>query len=77
MRYMTIFSQHPFRTWNMLFAQQLNPYIVSLNGAVWYINLIEEITSLFKPGEYESDAPLDGRFLLGFFAQRKEIFKKL
>lgn len=77
MRYMAAFSQHPFRTWNMLFAQQLNPYIVELNGAGWYMNLIGEVTSLFKSGEYESDASLDGRFLLGFFAQRQEIFKEM
>lgn len=75
-RYMTAFSQHPFRTWNILFTQQLNPYIQQINGAVWYLNLIEDIKFLFEPGGFESDASLDGRYLLGFFAQRQELRKK-
>mgnify|MGYP000931472398 CR=1 FL=1 len=72
-RYMTAFSQHPFRTWNMLFTQQLNPYIQQLNGAGWYLNLIGEIKQLFDPNVFEVDTPLDGRYLLGFFAQRQEL----
>lgn len=75
-RYMTAFSQHPFRTWNMLFTQQLNPYIQQLNGAGWYLNLIGDIKQLFETGAFENDAPLDGRYLLGFFAQRQELRKK-
>lgn len=75
-RYMTTFSQHPFRTWNMLFTQQLNPYIQQLNGAGWYLNLIGEITQKFEPGEYERNDPLDGRYLLGFFVQRQDLRKR-
>ncbi|TCL65913.1 CRISPR-associated Csd1 family protein [Hydrogenispora ethanolica] len=74
-RYMTVFSQHPFRTWNMLFTQQLNPYIQQLNGAGWYLNLIGDIKQLFEPGAFERDASLDGKYLLGFFAQRQELRK--
>lgn len=75
-RFMTIFSQHPFRTWNMLFTQQLNPYIQQLNGAGWYFNIIEDIKRLFESEAFESDTSLDGRYLLGFFAQRQELRKK-
>lgn len=75
-RYMTAFSQHPFRTWNMLFTQQLNPYIQQLNGAGWYLNQIEEIIALFNKGEYESDNSLNGKYLLGFFAQRQALRQK-
>lgn len=75
-RYMPAFSQHPFRTWNMLFTQQLNPYIQQLNGAGWYMNLIGDIKQKFEPGEYEKNDPLDGRYLLGFFAQRQEFRKR-
>lgn len=75
-RYMATFSQRPFRTWNMLMSQQLNPYIQQLNGAGWYLDLIGEITQLFEAEEFENDAPLDGRYLLGFFAQRQEIYMK-
>lgn len=75
-RYMSAFSQHPFRTWDMLFTQQLNPYIQQLNGADWYLNLIGNIKQLFDISAFESDASLDGRYLLGFFAQRQELRKK-
>ncbi len=75
-RYMTAFSQHPFRTWNMLFTQQLNPYIQQLNGAGWHLNLIGDIKQLFESDTFEKDIPLDGKYLLGFFAQRQEFRKK-
>jgi CRISPR-associated protein Csd1 len=75
-RYMTAFSQHPFRTWNMLFTQQLNTYIQQLNGAGWYFNLIGDIKQLFESGAFESDVSLDGKYLLGFFAQRQDLYKK-
>lgn len=75
-RYMTVFAQHPFRTWNMLFTQQLNPYIQQLNGASWYLNLIGEIMYLFEPNAFESDTSLNGKYLLGFFAQRQELRPK-
>lgn len=74
-RYMTAFSQRPFRTWNMLLTQQLNPYIQQLNGAGYYLNLIGDIKDLFESGDFESDTALDGRYLLGFFAQRQELRK--
>jgi CRISPR-associated protein Csd1 len=75
LRYMSVFAQHPFRTWNLLFTQQLNPYIQQLNGAEGYLRIIGSIKELFKPGDFESDAALDGRYLLGFFAQRQYFFK--
>ncbi len=75
-RYMPAFAQRPFRTWKMLFTQQLNPYIQQLDGANWYLNIIQEIMSLFKSGEYECDDALDGKYLLGFFAQRQELRTK-
>lgn len=76
-RYMTVFSQRPFRTWNMLLTQQLNPYIQQLNGAGYYLNLIGDIKDLFESGDFESDTALDGRYLLGFFAQRQELRKNI
>ena len=76
-RYMTAFAQNPFRTWNTLFTQQLNPYIQQLNGAGWHMDLIGEIMLLFKYGEFESNVPLDGTYLLGFFAQKQELRKRV
>lgn len=74
-RYMTVFSQRPFRTWNMLFTQMLNPYIQQLNGAGWHLNIISEIMELLGD-QFEDDTPLDGRYLLGFFAQRQALRQK-
>ena len=73
-RYMATFAQHPFRTWHMLFTQQLNPYIQQLKGAGWYLNQIEAIMTLFKEGEYESDSP-SGKFLR-FFCAKTNIAPK-
>lgn len=75
-RYMTIFSQRPFSTWNRLFTQELNPYIQQLKGASWHLNQIGEIKDLFNEGEFESDSPLSGKYLLGFFAQRQALRQK-
>lgn len=72
-RYMTAFSQHPLRTWNMLLTQQLNPHIQQLKGADWYMSQIGNIMALFEAGHFEDDTPLSGTYLLGFFAQRQEL----
>ena len=74
-RYMTAFSQHPFRTWSMLW-NQLNPYIQQLHGADWYLTQIGNIKELFGKGDFESNASLDGMYLLGFFAQRQKLRPK-
>ncbi len=74
-RYMTAFSQNPFRTWSMLW-NQLNPYIQQLNGADWYLTQIGNIKELFNEGDFESNASLDGKYLLGFFAQRQKLRTK-
>ena len=36
-----------FRTWKTLFTQQLNPTF-NADGANWYLNIIQEIMSLFN-----------------------------
>lgn len=74
-RYMTAFSQHPFRTWSILW-NQLNPYIQQLNGADWYLSQIGNIKELFGQGDFESNASLNGKYLLGFFAQRQKLRTK-
>jgi CRISPR-associated protein Csd1 len=72
MRYMTAFAHHPLRTWNVLW-EQLNPYILQLDGAGWHQNIIGDIQDRFKPGDFESDAALSGVYLLGYFAQRQKL----
>ncbi|MGI5848991.1 MAG: type I-C CRISPR-associated protein Cas8c/Csd1 [Christensenellales bacterium] len=74
-RYMTALSQHPFRTWRILW-EQLNPYIQQLNGADWYLNQIGGIMANFCEGEYESNRPLDGSYLMGYFLQRQALRPK-
>lgn len=70
-RYMTSFSHRPFRGWEQL-AILFNPYFQQLSPKTrnYYQNQIDEIMVLFEAKEYENDKPLDGRYLLGFSAQR-------
>jgi CRISPR-associated protein Csd1 len=73
-RYMSAFSQRPFRTWKAVW-DQINPYIQQLEGAEWYMEQIQSIMGKFREGEYESDRPLDGRYLMGYFLQRRALRK--
>jgi len=74
-RYMQQFSQHPFRTWKLI-HEALNPYILGLGGkAIWYKDQFAEVSCLFVPGEFESDAPLTGEYLLGYYCQWQELRK--
>ena len=40
------------------------------------MSLIGSIKAMFKPGDFESDAALDGRYLLGYFAQRQYFYEQ-
>jgi CRISPR-associated protein Csd1 len=74
-RYMQQFSQHPFRTWNQIHSA-LTPYIVRLNGAFYFKNLIAEINCLFNPNDFTDDKPLSGEYLLGYYCQRQKLLEK-
>ncbi len=74
-RYMSAFAAKPFRTWTLIFGM-INPSIQRLNGAEWYQQQIDEIMSKFKEGDFESDKPLDGRYLLGYSHQRRKLYNK-
>lgn len=74
-RYMSAFSAKPFRTWTLIY-KQLNPYINKLDGANYYQHQIDEIMSLFNSGEFESDKPLNGKYLLGYSLQRRALYQK-
>jgi CRISPR-associated protein Csd1 len=75
-RYMQRFANKPFATWTLLYSSLIDPYRQRLNGAGGYQKQIEEIILQFKPGEYESDTPLDGRYLMGYSLQRRELTRK-
>lgn len=69
-RYMNAFSQRPFRTWTVI-EERLEPYKMKLKtGERLYLeHLIEEIFDMFDDGDFSSDKPLDGKYLLGFHNQ--------
>ncbi|EEM13961.1 type I-C CRISPR-associated protein Cas8c/Csd1 [Bacillus pseudomycoides] len=74
-RYMNSFSQHPERTWRTI-QGALQPYQARLGEKVSYYNkLIDEVGSKIKIGDF-NNKPLSGRYLLGFYSQRHELYQK-
>ena len=69
---MSAFSIKPYSTWKVLYGL-LNPFRVQLIGADYYQSLIDEVLTLFKPGEYEDNSPLSPLYLLGYSAQRRAL----
>jgi len=73
------FSQRPYRTWKQI-HDALPPYFWRLSGgtAAWYKDQIAEVCGKFVPGEFKSDDPLTGEYLLGYYCQWEELrkFKK-
>ena len=75
-RYMTAFAAKPFRTWMMIYLQ-LSPYLQKLDGGEGYQKQIDEIMSIFKDGEYESEKALDGKYLMGYSLQRRALNNRI
>lgn len=76
-RYMTAFSQQPFRTWKVL-EERLKPYQSRLGEGqrIFYEHLIEEIFWLFETGDFEKNESLSGIYLLGYHNQAYDLRKK-
>lgn len=76
-RMMNAFSQHPFTTWPLLYKQIL-PYEGKMTAPLrgYYKKIIGTIFDTIEKTDYENDAPLDGRFLLGYFCQRQSLLTK-
>lgn len=78
-RMMQQFSQRPYRTWKQI-HDALPPYFWRLNSktAAWYKDQIAEVCCMFAQGEFQSDNPLTGEYLLGYYCQWQELrkFKK-
>lgn len=71
MRYMSVFSQRPYKTWKII-EERLIPYEMKLGLiATKYRKLIDKVHSLFEYEEYEINDKLDGKYLLGFHCQRQ------
>jgi CRISPR-associated protein Csd1 len=75
LRLMNSFAVKPYSTWGVLWSQ-LNPYINQLQGAGYFVSVINEIMSLFKSGDYENNKPLSPLYLLGYSHQIRALFAK-
>lgn len=74
-RYMNSFSRHPERTWNTI-QSSLQPYQARMGIKARYLSsLIDEVASRFKTEDF-NNKPLSGKYLLGFYSQRHELYQK-
>ncbi|MEF2967717.1 type I-C CRISPR-associated protein Cas8c/Csd1 [Paenibacillus sp. M1] len=74
-RYMNSFSMHPERTW-VTIQRSLQPYQARLGTKATYLSkMIDEIAAKFKIDEF-NNKPLSGKYLLGFYSQRHELYQK-
>lgn len=75
MRYMSSFSKHPARTWSTI-QDSIQPYQVRLGKrATFYTKTLDEIGSKLKVEDF-NNRPLTGKYLLGLYSQRHELYKK-
>lgn len=74
-RYMNAFSRHPARTWKTI-QDSLQPYQARLGTkATYWSRIIDEVASRIPVDEF-NNKPLSGVYLLGFYSQRHELYKK-
>ncbi len=79
-RLMQRFADFPFSTWRTI-QSALVPYKsrLSANRPGFLVNmkkLLDEIHSMFLPGDFENDSRLSGSYLLGYHCQRLELKSK-
>lgn len=77
LRYMNVFQSNPLRTWNTI-SKNLQPYMMRLNSnnsIRRYLDLFDEIHSKFQLEEF-NNKPLTGKYLLGYYSQRLDLYKK-
>ncbi|MED4352801.1 type I-C CRISPR-associated protein Cas8c/Csd1 [Schinkia azotoformans] len=74
-RYMNSFSKHPARTWKTI-QESLQPYQAKLGTKGLYLSrLIDEVASRINYDDF-NNKPLSGKYLLGFYSQRHELYQK-
>src|SRR5690625_741310 len=74
-RYMSSFSKHPARTWHTI-QDSIQPYQARLGSrATRFTKVIDEIGSKMKVEDF-NDKPLTGKYLLGLYSQRHELYRK-
>lgn len=71
------FVQKPWYTWKII-EDKLIPYWGKLSdrNRFYYRNLVTEIISLFSEEDFSKKTALDENYLLGYYLQRAEFFKK-
>jgi len=75
-RYMQRFQQRPYEMWPRL-HNLIQPYMTKLGPyAERYKKLIGEVEVLFDAADRESRAPLDPKYLQGYYSQRQALFTK-
>lgn len=75
LRYMNAFSRHPARTWATI-QRNLQPYQMKLReNGIFYTRLIDKIGDQMDHNEF-TDAPLSGKYLLGYYSQRQALYTK-
>lgn len=80
LRLMAPFAEHPYSTWRNL-DMALTPYKVRMvsnrPGLMIRLNaLLGDIHQLFSVEDFKNDRPLSGEYLLGYYCQRRELFRK-
>ncbi|MGG5251940.1 type I-C CRISPR-associated protein Cas8c/Csd1 [Neobacillus sp. SM06] len=74
-RYMNSFSKNPARTWKTI-QEGLQPYQARLGTKARYLSsLIDEVASKINYADF-NNKPLSGKYLLGFYSQRHELYQK-
>ncbi|WP_110111777.1 type I-C CRISPR-associated protein Cas8c/Csd1 [Bacillus sp. CGMCC 1.16541] len=74
-RYMNSFSKHPARTWKTI-QDALQPYQAKLGTKSRYLSsLIDEVASHIQFDDF-NNKPLSGKYLLGFYSQRYDLYQK-
>ncbi len=74
-RYMNSFSKSPARTWKTI-QDSLQPYQARLGTKARYLSsLIDEVATRIAVEDF-NNKPLSGKYLLGFYSQRHELYQK-
>jgi CRISPR-associated protein Csd1 len=74
-RYMNSFSKNPARTWKTI-QESLQPYQARLGTKARYLSsLIDDVASRINYADF-NNKPLSGKYLLGFYSQRHDLYQK-
>lgn len=74
-RYTSALVRNPYQTWSKI-HEHIRPYWKKLNlgQQIRYEKLFEDIHSNFDISEYEMVRPLNGKYLLGYYCQLKDLY---